>query len=193
MSFYPRGVAARFNRPRHSNLIENANAEGTSASFECGSFVRISLRIEETSGLIVDASFRTNGCGFMVATADALIEQMKRRSLPDLHGSKDDDLMAMIADELGEFPSTRRQCAEVVFEALRAALAAYRSHIIEEFQGEKALICTCFGVTEDTIVAAIASSGANEVEIITDICRAGSGCGSCRMMIQELIDAHEGG
>jgi NifU-like protein len=86
------------------------------------------------------------------------------------------------------YPADRRQCAGVVFEALHKALAEYRTLRLREFKGEEALICTCFGVSEETIVSVIESKGLSDVSQVADVCRAGSGCGSCRMLIQELID-----
>jgi NifU-like protein len=68
-------------------------------------------------------------------------------------------------------------------------MAEYRRHRIEEFQGEKALICTCFGVSEETIVNVIAENDLTDVDEVSGLCRAGSGCGSCRMLIAELIDS----
>jgi len=71
-------------------------------------------------------------------------------------------------------------------------MAAYRERRVEEFQGEKALICTCFGVSEETIVTAISENSLSDVDQVVDLCRAGSGCGSCRMLIQELVDMRLG-
>jgi NifU-like protein len=90
--------------------------------------------------------------------------------------------------ELGEFPAGRGHCPEIGLEALRAALADYRKFRIEEFSGEKALICTCFGVSEEKIEGVISELGLETVEEVGDACNAGSGCGSCRMLIQEMLD-----
>jgi NAD(P)H-nitrite reductase large subunit len=73
------------------------------------------------------------------------------------------------------------------------ALCARRSLISEEpgsrsFRGEKALVCTCFGVTEETIDEALQISAVQTVEDVTSLCRAGGGCGACTMMIQEMLD-----
>ena len=125
----------------------------------------------------------------MVATADVISEWSREKSWTDLHGLNDAELHRVIVDKLGDFPSDREQCALVVFEALRKALFDYRASRIREFKGDEALICTCFGVTEETIVEAISSKGVTDVVQIATIYRAGSGCGSCRLLIQELIDA----
>ena len=125
----------------------------------------------------------------MLAAADVLCDWLRRKSVKDLHGLEADGLMECVTAELLSFPPMRTQCAEIVFEALRYAMRDYRSRRIEEFQGEKALICTCFGATEETIERAIEDQGLREVDEVSDLCRAGSGCGSCRMLIAEMLDS----
>ena len=74
-------------------------------------------------------------------------------------------------------------------ETLQTALADFRALQIEEFIGEKALICTCFGVSEETIENLVFEESLATVEEVTDACNAGGGCGSCQPLIQEIIDA----
>ena len=188
MSFYPPKVHQRSRSATHAGSLKGANADATAASFVCGSFATLSLRITEP-GLIEGARFRTNGCGFMIAAADVVCEWLRGRSVTDLHGL--DDLSPVVSDSLGEFPADRLQCSSIVFEALRKAMAGYRERRIAEFRGDVALICTCFGVSEEAIGDVIASNHPNDVEQVSEICRAGSGCGSCRMLIQEMIDSRE--
>jgi NifU-like protein len=104
----------------------------------------------------------------------------------------DNELMKLISTHLGNFPPDRVHCADIVFDALRNAMGRYRERRVEEFLGEKALICTCFGISEDAIIAAISENGFTDVEQVADAYRAGSGCGSCRFLIQELIDMRTG-
>jgi NifU-like protein len=148
----------------------------------------LSLLISDESGVIEFASFRTNGCGYAVAASDVLCGWLDGKELTDLHGLGALELSQVISNELDNFPAGRQHCAEIVFDALRRVMAVYRQRRIAEFQGEKALICTCFGISEDSIVNVIAREGFTEVDEVADACRAGSGCGSCRMLIQELID-----
>lgn len=189
MNFYPPKVAHRFASPANAGELKGTTVEGRSASFVCGSFTALSLRIED--GEIVAARFRTNGCGFMIAAADVLCDWLAGKSVTELHGLKATELGEIVSDRLDRFPPGRAQCAEVAFEGLRDAMAEYRMQRIEEFQGEKALICTCFGVSEETIVNLIAENDLTDVDEVSGLCHAGSGCGSCRMLIAELIDSQE--
>jgi len=190
VSFYPPEVSLRFRAVAHAGSLDGASAVGTAASFVCGSFATLSIRIND-AGLIEDARFQTNGCGFMLASADVVCEWLRGKSVTDLHGLNDAELSDAVVGSLGEFPSYRSQCAGIVFDALRKAMASYRERRVNEFTGDAALICTCFGVSEDTIVDVIASNNVYEVEEVSEICRAGSGCGSCRMLIRELIESSE--
>ena len=124
----------------------------------------------------------------MIATADFLVETIKGSKLSDLHGLNKEELSQKINREFGILPKERSQCVDVCIEALRVAFAGYRVRQIEEFRGEKALICTCFGVSEETIEAHIKQDSLETVDEVTQICNAGGGCGSCRMLIQEMID-----
>ena len=189
MPFYPLKVQARFESRQNTGVVTQANAGGRSASFQCGSFVRFDLRIDPATKTVDAAGFRTSGCGYMIAAADALTEIVRGRQLGDLHGLNRDELSVRIDADLGNLPVDRHQCVDVTIEALRAAFADFREKQIEEFSGEKALICTCFGVSEQTIERVIAQHKSPvSVEQVTKSCNAGGGCGSCRMLIQEMVD-----
>lgn len=190
MTFYPDKIGERFYAIRNSGKAERTNAVGTGASFSCGSFVRFYLEIDIETKEIKDAKFKSNGCGFALAAADVLLDNVRDKRLNELHGANDDELKQIIEAELGSFNDSRRDCLEICLDALHRALNDFRSLQIEEFQGEKALICTCFGVSEETIERLIAEDNAESVEEIGKLCNAGTGCGSCQFLIQELIDVH---
>lgn len=190
MPYYPPRVHSRFRSPRRCGRAADANGVGTSASFECGCFVRVSVAVSVPEKMIRDARFVTNGCGYMAAAADVVAQGICGRELSELH-SLDEKFFSPLAErELGPLPPERSQCLKVVLEATRKALSDFRSFLIEEFRGEKALICTCFGVSEETIENYISVNLPDTVEQVTAGCRAGGGCGSCRMLIQEMIDQH---
>ncbi|MGI8670186.1 MAG: iron-sulfur cluster assembly scaffold protein [Aridibacter sp.] len=189
MNFYPKKINEYFNSPKNVGVAENANADGRWASFICGVSVGFSLRINEESKKITNAKFTTNGCGFVIATADFICEKIVGNELTQLHGLE--DLEFEIEREFGEFPENRRHCAEICFDALHNALAKYRTEKIEEWTGEKALICTCFSVSEERIESEIALHNLQTVEDVGDVCNAGTGCGSCQILIQEILDSQD--
>jgi len=176
--------------PQHAGTVDNANARGRDASFVCGSFVEFSMRIEPDSKVVAIAAYETNGCGFMIAAADVLAEYVEGRTLSELHGLDEAELCRLIHQNLGEIGENRGHCSECCTSALRAAFAGYRTKQIEQFRGENALVCTCFGVSEERIDSLIAYRVVVSFEAISRITNAGSGCGSCRMLIEEMLDSH---
>lgn len=188
MGFYPPEIDEHFAAPKHAGKAARTNAAGTGVSFLCGSFLRFYLDIEPQTKIIRDARYKTNGCGYAIAAAEVLAEKVVGRKLTELHGLNHGEMLGAIECE---FSASRAHCAEVCFDALQAAFQDFRARQIEEFAGERALICTCFGVSEDTIQKIIAEQDAATLEEVGDICHAGTGCGSCRFLIQELIDVRE--
>ncbi|HEY0429627.1 MAG TPA: iron-sulfur cluster assembly scaffold protein [Pyrinomonadaceae bacterium] len=186
MTFYPPKISARFYQPKNSGKSAAANGVGTGASFVCGAFVRFYLEIDAGTKEITQAKFKTGGCGYSIAAADVLAGKIKGKKLIELHGL--DELQAEVESELGNFSAFREHCLEICLDALHAAFADFRAYQIEEFAGEKALICTCFGVSEDEIEKAVAENEIETIEEVTKICKAGGGCGSCQFLIQEIID-----
>ena len=184
VKFYPAKISEHFINPRNAGRAKLTNAVGTNATFVCGSALRFTLRIEGQK--IVEAKFQTNGCGFMIAAADVLAEIIASKSLTELHGLEDFD--EQLERELGAFPENRQHCFQLVIETLQAAFNDFRAAKLEEWLGEKALICTCFGVSEETIEKVIAENHCETVAEVSRKCNAGSGCGSCQPLIQEVID-----
>jgi NAD(P)H-nitrite reductase large subunit len=150
--------------------------------------IRFSLSIDSETGSIVDVRYQTNGCAFVIASAETIASTEVGGKLTQLHGTR--SLETKIKQVFNTCRPERQHCFEIVLEAFRSALADHRNRTIEEFRGEKALVCTCFGVTEETVVNLI-EAGASDVSEVSAASNAGSGCGSCQMLIRELIDAHE--
>ncbi len=188
MSFYPEKISEKFHAPKNFGKAANANAVGASATFVCGAVLRLTLRIETNTKEILDARFQTNGCGFMIASAEVLTEKIIGKRLVELHGLDKQNLQTEIKSALGIFENHRRHCLGLIFDALQNGFADFRARQIEEFAGEKALICTCFGISEETIEQLIKKKSLKTIEEITNVCNAGGGCGSCQPLIQEIID-----
>jgi len=185
--FYPEKISERFGDPKNVGSAQDANAKGKWASFVCGVSIAFSVRIESETKEIADAKFKTNGCGFVIATADLIAEKIVGQKLTDLQGLE--NLANSVCKELDEIPDSRQHCLDICFDALQNALGDYRTSLIEEWSGEKALICTCFGVSEETIENLVATKGIKTVEDVGENCSAGTGCGSCQLLIQEILDA----
>lgn len=189
MSVYPESVARFCLSPEHVSKTKDQAAVGTDVNFACGCFVRIFLEIDEDEQVVRTAGFSSNGCGYMIAAAEVFASILEGKYLSDLHGLERTGFEEAVEMQTGKIEKARTPCLEAVYNATRSAFADHRSRVLDEFQGEKALVCTCFGVAEETIETFIAENSPRTADEVTENCRAGGGCGSCRMLIQEMIDA----
>lgn len=185
MGIYPDKIAALSGKPRNARKPTDSNAEGVAAAFECGCFVRVFLEIETEDKRVVNAGFQTNGCGFAVAAAEILTEEIVGRALTEFRGRFES---SSIREAGSDIRPDRSHCARIGEEALASALADFRSRQIAVAGAGESLVCSCFGVSESAILSAISENFAETVEEVGDFCRAGTGCGSCRMVIAELLD-----
>ena len=190
MSFYPPEVSEKFHSPENAGRIDSPDAVGTQATFVCGAVLRVMLKIDQHSGQITAAKFQTDGCGFLIASADILTKEITNRTLSELHGLDEKVTRKKIEEKLEVFPPDRTHCLKLAIKTLQAAFADLRRAWLEEWSGEKALICSCFGVSEETIENLVAENSLQTVREVTERCRAGGGCGSCQPLIQEIIDVN---
>lgn len=161
------------------------NHTGRSASFDCGALVQVSLHVDE-SHRIVEARFRAAGCSVMVAAASFLTSRISGETTAEAATlAQRPDLLSQ---HLGAVEPERQHCADLACGALLAAITYYSNSIREEWIGEEALICTCFGVSERTIENQIRAGSLATIEDVTRACNAGAGCRSCYPLIQDIID-----
>lgn len=182
MAFYPEKINEHFTNPANVGELKNANAVGTNGSFVCGAVLRIYLRVENET--IVAARFKAAGCGFLFAAADVLCGKIAGKSI-----GEGVNVFDLVENELGEFETWRKHCIELVRDCFTAAVNDYRSAQLESWNGDEALICTCFGVSEKTIETVIGENLLTTVEQVTQACRAGGGCGSCQPLIEEILES----
>ena len=161
---------------------------GVGANLECGCTARFFIAATEENGGTPDLHFGSNGCGFMVAAASILADTFNGSDVRDLHGLAPEELRGIIAAAFRNTPQSRFECVEAVIEAFRSAYSDLRKRRVEEFKGEGAIVCTCFGVSEERIEAEIKQRNLMSVEEVGTACRAGTGCGSCTMLIREMLD-----
>lgn len=181
MPFYPSKINERFLNPKNSGDSFGGTGNALNASFVCGAVLQISL--ETNHGQILKATFKAAGCGFLLAAADVLCEKITGAAI-----TENLDVGKIITDELGDFENSRQHCLELTQQTWQAAVNNFRRSQTNDWSGEEILICTCFGVSERTIEQTIENNLLTSVKDVTQVCRAGGGCGSCHFLIQEILD-----
>lgn len=190
MPTYPAQILDIIRNAEHASPSAGENAVGRDVNFSCACFVQMSADVDaDDKGAVENVRFRSNGCGYMVAAAETVAGHLDGQPLTALHGLNDVELKQLIEIRIGNVEASREFCIGTVISASRKLFADHRSKRIKEFAGEKALVCTCFGISEESVENIIAARAGITVDEIATEFRAGSGCGSCRMLLQEMVDA----
>lgn len=181
-------VTEQFFNPANVGDIDSADGVGQAGSLPCGGALRISLSVDE-SQRIADAKFKSAGCSYLVAACSFLTPAIKGKTTGEtaaLYQTPD----ALIAEMPGEWPVDRNHCVVLACETLVAAIRNYSDAIRDEWSGDDALICTCFGVSERAIETAIEAGGLRTIAEVTKASRAGAGCQSCYPLIEDILGQH---
>ena len=177
---YTDKVKEHFLNPRNAGEVEDANAVGEVGSMACGDALKLTLKVDD-KGTIEDAKFQTFGCASAIASASALTEMLKGKSLEEAEKVTNQE----IADYLGGLPKEKMHCSVLGRQALESALSNYKGEAPKEQEGE--IVCECFGVTDVEIEKAIRENNLSSVEEVTNYTKAGGGCETCHDTIQGLI------
>jgi NifU-like protein len=181
----PDPIRELFFKAKHAGEISESSFIGCSASFECGAVLRISLRVDAAQR-IAEAKFKAAGCSALVASASLLIDAVLGKTTAEAAA------IAQRPRELKEMfdalPPEKQDCARLACEALIAGISNYSDSARDEWEGDEALICTCFCVSERTIEREIQANGLQTIAEVTAVCRAGGGCRSCYPLIEEILE-----
>jgi len=177
---YTDKVKEHFLNPRNVGEVEDANAVAEVGSMACGDALKLTFKVDE-NGKITDAKFQTFGCASAIASASALTEMLKGKTIEEAEKITNQD----IADYLGGLPKEKMHCSVLGREALEEAIANYKGEPRKEQEGN--IVCECFGVTDLEIERAVMENNLATVEDVTNYTKAGGGCESCHEKIQEII------
>lgn len=116
---YSDTVMEHFMSPRNVGEIENADGVGTVGNPACGDIMKMSLKIE--GGVIVDAKFKTFGCGAAIASSSMATEMIRGKTIDEALKITN----KAVTKALGGLPKVKRHCSVLAEEALLKALEDY--------------------------------------------------------------------
>lgn len=117
---YSEKVMDHFSNPRNVGDIENADGIGQVGNPKCGDIMKMYLKIE--NNVIVDAKFRTFGCGAAVATSSMATEMIKGKTVDEALKITN---MA-VAEALDGLPPIKMHCSNLAEEAIKSAIDDYK-------------------------------------------------------------------
>ena len=123
---YSDKVVDHFNNPRNMGSFKKDEAgvgTGIVGAPECGDVMKLQIKVE--NGTIVDAKFKTFGCGSAIASSSLSTEWLKGKTLQEAGKIKNPD----IVQELN-LPPVKIHCSVLAEDAIRMALADYEKNAL---------------------------------------------------------------
>ena len=120
---YSEKVVDHYSAPRNvGSFMKNDNAVGTGlvGAPECGDVMKLQIKVENNQ--IVDAKFKTFGCGSAIASSSLATEWVKGKTLDEAMTIRNTE----IVEELS-LPPVKIHCSVLAEDAIKAAIADYKS------------------------------------------------------------------
>ena len=120
---YSDKVVDHYENPRNVGKFEIDDTIGTGmvGAPACGDVMKLQIKVNNETGIIEDACFKTYGCGSAIASSSLITEWVKGKTLDEAAGIKN----AEIAEELA-LPPVKIHCSILAEDAIKAAVEDYR-------------------------------------------------------------------
>ena len=120
---YSEKVIEHYERPRNIGSMGITSSVGTGlvGAPECGDVMKLQINVENNK--IVDAKFKTFGCGSAIASSSLATEWVKGKTIEEAQTIRNTD----IVEELS-LPPVKIHCSVLAEDAIKAAIADYLSH-----------------------------------------------------------------
>ena len=120
---YSNAVLDHYENPRNVGKLDAASSDvgtGMVGAPACGDVMKLQIQVED--GVIIDAKFKTYGCGSAIASSSLVTELLKGMTIDEAFTIKN----SAIAEELA-LPPVKIHCSVLAEDAIKAAINDYRS------------------------------------------------------------------
>ena len=118
-SLYSDKVMDHFKNPRNVGEMGNPDGIGHVGNPVCGDIMELYIRVNDST--IVDARFKTFGCGAAIATSSMVTEMVKGKSIAEALEISN----RAVAEALDGLPPVKMHCSVLAEEALKSAIEDY--------------------------------------------------------------------
>ena len=122
---YSDKVIDHYNQPRNvGSLDKNQDNVGTGlvGAPECGDVMKLQIEVDPETGRIVEAKFKTFGCGSAIASSSLATEWVKGKTVDEALEIKNTE----IVEELS-LPPVKIHCSVLAEDAIKSAIADYKN------------------------------------------------------------------
>lgn len=121
---YSEKVIDHYENPRNVGAFDKNDADvgtGMVGAPACGDVMKLQIKVDNKTGIIQDARFKTYGCGSAIASSSLVTEWVKGKTLDEAESIKN----SQIAEELA-LPPVKIHCSILAEDAIKAAIEDYR-------------------------------------------------------------------
>jgi len=121
---YSEKVIDHYNDPRNVGSLDNNDKNtgtGLVGAPECGDVMKLQIQVNPDTDEIVDAKFKTFGCGSAIASSSLATEWVKGKNIDEAMSIKNTE----IVEELS-LPPVKIHCSVLAEDAIKAAISDYR-------------------------------------------------------------------
>ena len=133
---YSDKVVDHYTNPRNVGTLDKSkNTVGTGlvGAPECGDVMRLQIEVNRETGIIVDAKFKTFGCGSAIASSSLATEWLKGKSIGEALQIDNMEIVEELA-----LPPVKIHCSVLAEDAIRSAINDYRAkNGLEPIKSEK--------------------------------------------------------
>ena len=116
---YSEKVMEHFKNPRNIGEIPDADGIGNVGNPVCGDIMRLYIKVKDNK--IIDAKFKTFGCGAAISTSSMITELVKGKTIEEALKLSN----RAVAEALGGLPPIKMHCSVLAEEALKSAIDDY--------------------------------------------------------------------
>jgi len=121
---YSHKVVDHYENPRNVGSFDKADTDigtGMVGAPACGDVMKLQIKVDNDTGIITDAKFKTYGCGSAIASSSLVTEWVKGMHIDQASQLKNSE----IAEELA-LPPVKIHCSILAEDAIKAAVEDYR-------------------------------------------------------------------
>ena len=184
---YSKKVQERMDNPTHLGVITQEDADKKGAKLivadygaeACGDAVRLYWLVD-SNDTIIDAKFKSFGCGTAIASSDMMVELCLNKKVQDAVKITNIDVEKALRDDpdTPAVPGQKMHCSVMAYDVIKKAAGIYLGKSAEDFEDE-IIVCECARVSLSTIKEVIRLNDLKSVEEITQYTKAGAFCKSC--------------
>ncbi len=121
---YSEKVIDHYENPRNVGSFDKSDnniGTGMVGAPACGDVMKLQIKVDNVTGIITDAKFKTYGCGSAIASSSLVTEWVKGKTIDEAGSIKN----SQIAEELA-LPPVKIHCSILAEDAIKAAIKDYK-------------------------------------------------------------------